>query len=68
MPSFLYKARIEGEVQQNEIEAESKRKAIVKLQQKKIKPLSIVKTKNNQQLNSKRPLFGKREKKIIFIM
>ena len=61
MPSFLYKARIEGEVQQNEIEAESQKKAIVKLQQKSIKPLSIRKIKNNQQVNSKGTLFSKKK-------
>jgi type IV pilus assembly protein PilC len=64
MPSFLYKARIEGEVQQNEIEAESQNKAIVKLQQKSIKPLSIKKIKNNQQVNSKGSLFSKRKQEI----
>ena len=59
MPSFTYKARIKGKLQQDTIEAEDEKSAYARLEKRRIKPLSIkIKPSKNPFASSKRGLAG----------
>ena len=59
MPSFTYKARIKGKIQQNTIEAEDEKSAYAWLEKRRIKPLSIkIKSSGNPFASGKRLFAG----------